>query len=115
MKYIQKAPLTAGKYDGNNGGQNIPENGNIGQENIPQGNVAGYSVNEEAVNGITLDDFMKTDSSYVESYYAEHPESMATEIQEKAETTADYLNGNLSAHDYLAALGYATRNRANGK
>ena len=94
--------------DGNNGGQNIPENGNIGQENIPQGNVAGYSVNEEAVNGITLDDFMKTDSSYVESYYAEHPESMATEIQEKAETTADYLNGNLSAHDYLAALGYAT-------
>lgn len=94
--------------DGNNGGQNIPENGNIGQENIPQGNVAGYSVNEEAFNGITLDDFMKTDSSYVESYYAEHPESMATEIQEKAETTADYLNGNLSAHDYLAALGYAT-------
>ena len=83
--------------DGNNGGQNIP-----------QGNVAGYSVNEEAVNGITLDDFMKTDSSYVESYYTEHPESMATEIQEKAETTADYLNGNLSAHDYLAALGYAT-------
>lgn len=94
--------------DGNNGGQNIPENGNIGQENIPQGNVAGYSVNEEAVNGITLDDFMKTDSSYVKSYYAEHPESMATEIQGKAEATADYLNGNLSAHDYLAALGYAT-------
>ena len=94
--------------DGNNGGQNIPENGNIGQENIPQGNVAGYSVNEEAVNGITLDDFMKTNSSYVESYYAEHPESMATEIQEKAEATADYLNGNLSAHDYLAALGYVT-------
>lgn len=94
--------------DGNNGGQNIPEKGNIGQENIPQGNVAGYSVNEEAVNGITLDDFMKTDSSYVESYYAEHPERMATEIQSKAEATADYLNGNLSAHDYLAALGYVT-------
>jgi N12 class adenine-specific DNA methylase len=94
--------------DGNNDGQNIPENGNIGQENIPQGNVAGYSVNEEAVNGITLDDFMKTDSSYVESYYAEHPERMATEIQGKAEATADYLNGNLSAHDYLAALGYVT-------
>lgn len=78
------------------------------QQNAAEEQPAGYSVNNEAVNGITLDDFMKTDSSYVESYYAEHPERMAAEIQEKAKTTADYLNGNMSAHDYLAALGYAT-------
>lgn len=70
-----------------------------------RGNIKPYSVNDEAVNNVTIDEFLQT-GPYNREYYEEHPERMVSEVNRIAGITADHLNGKLSDRDYLLALRY---------
>lgn len=70
-----------------------------------RGNTKPYSVNDEAVNNVTIDEFLQT-GPYNREYYEEHPERMVSEVNRIAGITADHLNGKLSDRDYLLALRY---------
>ena len=93
------------RLNANTAEKSLQNGGNI-MENSHQENAA--TVNQDAVNNATVDDLLRTNSSYVESYYREHPEKVAGQLAIPAQATADYINGNLSDRDYLIVLGYAT-------
>ncbi len=85
---------------------NLTENDGNSAENSHQENIA--TVNQDAINNATVDDLLKADSAYNESFYREHPERVAEELAAPAQATADYINGKLTDKDYLIALGYST-------
>ena len=74
-------------------------------ENMPQ--ASRYSVNEDAIASASAEDYGKI-RPINESYYAEHPERIVKDLQDDAAATAEYLNGNVDAREYLKMMGCAT-------
>lgn len=74
-------------------------------ENMPQ--TSRYSVNEDAIASASAEDYGKI-RPINEYYYAEHPERIVKDLQDDAAATAEYLNGNVDAREYLKMMGCAT-------
>lgn len=75
-------------------------------ENMPQ--TSRYSVNEDAITSVSAEEYEKIRPQINVSFYAEHPERIVEDLQNEATATAEYLNGNVDAREYLETLGYAT-------
>ena len=67
-----------------------------------------YSVNEEAVANASAEDYHNIDSAINLDFYSENPDRVAEDIGNYAAATAEYLNGNVDARQYLEMMGMAT-------
>ena len=66
------------------------------------------TVNQEALNNATVDDYKKVNSGIVDSVYRENPSMVQEELLPRVQATVEYINGNMSPREYLASIGYAT-------
>lgn len=90
-------------------GMVIEHNGSPITEQQPSQQVAeGSSVNDEAIRNATVEDYKKIRPNINESAFNKRPELVQQLLQQEVPPTVNYLNGKLSARDYLAAVGYAT-------
>ena len=72
-----------------------------------------YEINTEAVSMSTLEDLLKFHpddeiDDVTKEALRSQPEKIRRQIQEEVQSTIDFLNGIISARDYLDAMGYDT-------